>query len=428
MTIARAAALLLVSLALPLSAADPEKELEKAVKKSPPDVAAFVEACEALRAAPSEKGVKALVKFGPAIPNADVYLAARDALAAAKEGKALEELLESAKKGKPEQRVLCLDALAYHASDAAVEALAGALDAKEQPVRTTAIRGLARMKRKEGIPRLFGRFAKLDPKSTDAEVDELYKALKALTGQQLETLDDWKKWWSTVEQDFDPSKVGQVADGGTRQRATGKIFDSEVRSKKFVLCLDVSSSMRVIDLEPGKTWKDPKGQELPYEDPGVAWPPKEGSRFARARSEFLAFIAQLDPSVNFTIVTFSDETKAWQEKLVPATEANKKSASDFVSKMQWGPATRTDMALERCFAFAEADTIYFFSDGIPEKPKPTGGTEPIPQDEVLKLARTLNRVRKARLNTFGFATVSPQTREFLRTLGAENEGEYKDIR
>lgn len=427
----RAAALLLTApLALLLTgmAPDPEKELEKALKKNPPDVEAVQQACEALRSAPSEKGVKTLVKFGTAIANIDVYLACRDALSAAKEGKAQEELLESAGKGKPEQRVLCLDALGYQDSPQVIEALVEALSAKEQPVRTTAIRSLGRTKKKEAVPPLFERLGKLDPKGSDAEVDELSRALKGLTGQVFETLEDWKKWWSTVEADFDPAKVGATPEGGTRQReATGKIFGSEIRSKKFVLCLDISSSMRVIDLEPGKKWKDKDGKEHDYEDPGTGWPPKENSRFVRARTEFVAFVNQLDQRTRFTIVVFGDDCKLWQEQLVPANDGNKKSAAEFVQKLQWGPATRTDLALEKCFSIQDADTIYMFSDGIPEKPK-GGSTEVIPQEDVLKLAQTLNRVRKARLNTFGFATASPTTREFLRKLASENEGEYKDIR
>jgi hypothetical protein len=405
----------------------PEKELEKAAKKN--DVEGIVAACEALRAAPSEKGVKALIKFGAGIANIDVYLACRDALAAAKDGKAQEELLEAAGKGKSEQRVLCLDALGYQSDPKALAALTEALAAKEQPVRTTAIRGLVRTKKKEAVNPLLDRLAKFDLESSDAEVDELARGLRALTGQAFETLEDWRKWWSTVEADFDPTKVGAAPEGGTKQREppTGNIFGSEVRSKKFVLCLDISSSMRVIDLEPGKKWKDKDGKDHDYEDPGTGWPPKETSRFARARSEFVSFVNQLDGRTRFTIVVFGDECKVWQEQLVPANDGNKKSAVDFVQKLQWGPATRTDLALEKCFAVAEADTIYMFSDGIPEK-YTNGKSEDIPQADVLKLAQTLNRVRKARLNTFGFATVSPQTREFLRKLASENEGEYKDIR
>ena len=406
---------------------NPEKELEKAVKKN--DVEGIVAACEALRAAPSEKGVKALLKYGVGIANIDVYLACRDALSAAKDGDAQEELLKAAKKGKPEQRVLCLDALGYQDGPQALEALSDGLSAKEGPVRTTAIRSLARTKKREAVPALLDRLAKFDLQSSDAEVDELTRALRGLTGQVFETIEDWRKWWSTVENDFDPTKVGAAPEGGTKQREppTGNIFGSEVRSKKFVLCLDISSSMRVIDLEPGKKWKDKDGKDHDYEDPGSSWPPKEGSRFARARSEFVAFVNQLDQRTRFTIVVFSDECKVWQPQLVPASDGNKKSAVDFVQKLQWGPATRTDLALERCFEVQDADTIYMFSDGIPEK-YTNGKSEDIPQADVLKLAQTLNRVRKARLNTFGFATVSPQTREFLRKLASENEGEYKDIR
>jgi hypothetical protein len=202
-----------------------------------------------------------------------------------------------------------------------------------------------------------------------------------------------------------------------------------VLSQRFVLVLDISNSMRVIDLADGETSTNKDGNAVPYRDPGTSWPPDPASRFMRARNEFVEFIKQLDGRVNFTIVVFGAERdcRTWNPQLQRANAGNKDKAIQFVTGLRWSGATRTDLALEQAFAVQGADTIYLFSDGIPER-ESGGKTTPIPQDEVITKAKTLNRARKMRLNVFGFATVSAGTKAFLRQLAEENDGEYQDIR
>ena len=60
----------------------------------------MLEAADELISEPSAKGVKAIVKYGPFVDNIDVYMACRDALAAAKSGKARDALVSSLLKGK----------------------------------------------------------------------------------------------------------------------------------------------------------------------------------------------------------------------------------------------------------------------------------------------------------------------------------------
>lgn len=407
---------------------DPEKDLERALKSN--NQAAVVDALEAMRDAPPTKDhVKTILKVVPVVTTRDAYLAAVDALAAA-QGDAREEVAKGVKAGKaPAVRVACVDALARVREESSVTALREALDDREGPVRVAAIRGLSKLELKASIPALYERLFALQDRSGGNEVDELYRALHHLTGQSLETLEDWKKYYETLPADFDPSKRGAAAGEGptTRTReGAGKIFDSEVTSRAFVLVLDISSSMRVIDLPPGEKWKDKDGKDHNFRDPGMGAPHND-SRFRRAQREFTQFIESLRPEIKFAIVVYGDRARAWREDLVPATEGNKKAAVQFVNGVTWEPATVTDKALEAAFAIPGIDTIYLFSDGIPEK-RVNNKNEDIPQDEVIARAQELNLTRKLRINCYGFATASDSVRGFLRRLAEANEGEYKDIR
>lgn len=406
---------------------DPTKDLEKALKAN--NTEQVVAALEAMRdAAPDDDQVKVLLKVVPTLTARDTYQAAVQALAAAEPGKAREELFKTVSKGRVlPQRVACADALALMDDAGAITALTEALEDREVPVRIAAIRALSRAEKRACIEPLFKRLFKLADRSGGAEVEELFRALHHLTGQAYEALEDWEKYHQNLAADYDPKT--RPAEGGveTRVRASeGKIFDSVVRSRAFVLVLDISSSMRVIDLPPGEKVKGPDGKEHAYRDPGMG-PPNEASRFMRAKREFVQFIESLTPATNFALVVYGNQARQWREELVPANEANKRAAVQFVQGLQWEAATVTDKALEEAFKIPGIDTIYLFSDGIPERQR-NGKNEDIPKDEVIARSVELNLTRKLRINCYGFATASNSVREFLRQLATANDGEYKDIR
>lgn len=406
---------------------DLEKNLERALKAN--NTEQVVAALEAMRdAPPNDDHVKLLLKVVPMLTARDTYVSAVQALAAAAPGKAREEVLKTVTKGRvPAQRVACADALAAMDDPAAVTALGEALEDREMPVRIAAIRALSRAEKRACIEPLFRRLFKIPDRSGGAEVEELFSALHHLTGQAYEALEDWEKYHENLAADYDPKT--RPAEGGveTRVRASeGKIFDSVVRSRAFVLVLDISSSMRVIDLPPGEKWKDTAGKEHSYRDPGMG-PPNEASRFMRAKREFTQFIESLTPATRFALVVYGNQARQWREELVPANDANKRAAVQFVQGLQWEAATVTDKALEEAFKIPGIDTIYLFSDGIPERQR-NGKNEDIPKDEVIAKAVELNLTRKLRINCYGFATASNNVREFLRNLATANDGEYKDIR
>lgn len=429
------AALLLTGMAPPPpKAKDASKAFVKAFKRR--NVQGMVEAAKKLAESPTKKGVTVLVKYGALYPSMEVYRECRTALGAAKEGAARSELLKMLKKSKrPEQRVLCVDGLGASDDPGAVPALSKALKDRAKEVRISAIRALNRIEHKTCIRPLYERLAKVGFKSADAEAEELYKVLFRLTGKQFETLQDWKKWWSFAEKDFDPKKrKGNTSQSTRVRKGAGKIFGSEIRSQSFVLVLDISSSMRVIDMPRGKfhTVKrgKNKGKKRTYKDPDPSgqMKPKKDSRFRKAQEAFSKFLQGLNANAKFAIVVFGEkkDCRLWKPKLVKATAANKKAVIKFIQGLKMSPATRTDMALDLAFKVQGADSIYLFSDGIPEKRKGGKGVD-IPQDQILQQARALNRARKLTINCYAISS-NPSTQAFLRNLAKEHGGEFKDIR
>jgi hypothetical protein len=433
--LALALALVLACAPAHAKGASPEKAFLKAAKQR--NNAGMVTAAEAIADKPTKKGLKVLVSVGAMIPSIDVYTACREAIAKSVKDAALRaEIGTLLKKSKRiEQRSLCVDGLGDSGDPGAIALLNAALTDKEKSVRVAAIQGLTRLMLKGSVEPLFERLAKVGFESKDAEAEELYGALFKLTKQAYEKHEDWKNWWATASGDFDPKKRATTGgESGTRLRTNnkgeGKIFESVVRSQAFVLVLDISSSMRVIDLPPGQTWKSPSGKQVKFKDPDPKGrkAPHKFSRFTRAKEAFVKFIEGMSQRARFAIVVFGEkkDTRLWKKEVVKANPKNKKAAVAFVKGLKWSGATRTDLALEQAFAVKGADTIYLFSDGIPEKVK-GGKSVDIPQDAVVETARTLNRARKLRLNCYGM-TSSNKTRAFLEKLAKENGGEYKDIR
>ncbi len=429
-----AVAVVMLALAVPTIAGADFKEAQKrwkdGLKKR--DTGEVTAAAAELGASGDKKAV-ALLLGGIVHPDEEIYDAVVDALAeiARNGGDAAAELAKKATRGKGHEQVAIVDALS-RAPDApdAVKMLAELLEDKDQSVRVAAIRAFGKIQRKDGVDPLIAHLKRKEDKGGQ-EVDETRRALTAITGAEFSTGTDWENFWEPRKEEFDPKEKVEMR-GETVERGP-KFFGSEVLSKRVVLVLDVSNSMRVIDARPagggeGGSTLPPAGGAggMPGggapRDPGVTWPPDPNSRFARARDETIQFIAALEKDVAFNVIVFSDEVKYWQAtNLIPANKKAKVTAIEWVKGIQWGPATRTDLAVEKAFEIKGADTFYILSDGNPEKP----GNVPIPTDEIMEKVSTLNRFRKVAVHTMGFPG---QHRAFLEKLAKENGGTYKDIR
>jgi hypothetical protein len=169
----------------------------------------------------------------------------------------------------------------------------------------------------------------------------------------------------------------------------------------------------------GRTTSKPAGENVT---------PLEDQRLYRAKQELASVVGSLTSGVTFNLITFGSEVDAWQESLVPASDANKKEAVSYVHGLKADGVTVTDLALEAAFSSLELDTIYLITDGAPTH---MGGAGPdLPEDtpwlilEIHRRVRELNFLRGVRIFTLGFEGAEE---EFLQKLAADNSGTYARI-
>ena len=131
---------------------------------------------------------------------------------------------------------------------------------------------------------------------------------------------------------------------------------------------------------------------------------------------------------DYHVILFSDgpPLEAAAKRLVPATEANNRRLAGFLAKPRALAQTDPIPALERAFAvLAKADPkrpgklIYLLTDGVfPDN------------DKVLRTIRTLNAKGRndVRINTILYGNRPPVAERVLKTIAAENGGQYTLVR
>lgn len=275
---------------------------------------------------------------------------------------------------------------------------------------------------------------------------ELRKTLTALTGLDNPKAADWRVRWPARKEELKEGK--KPSDAAEKPKPTGepttvldeeikkapKFFGAEVLSRKILFIIDCSSSMEAKDPamagpEAGKPQPPPGGGG--GTDPWGGDPslPEDRKRMTRVKNELKKCIAALDPRTKFNIISFATTVNLWKSKLILATAKNKQEALAWVDTMNHNGWTHTDDAFKTAFEDKEFDTIYFLSDGQPMK---TNG--PVPAETVLEFVRNANKVRKVKINTFGFANAknSPnmnvqEMMKLLRGLAEESGGKFTDI-
>lgn len=207
--------------------------------------------------------------------------------------------------------------------------------------------------------------------------------------------------------------------------APATLFGKPLDSRAFVIALDVSSSMRVIDMPPDELWTDEEGKSHRWRDPGLG-PPEEGSRFRRVKREVARLISTLRADTSFGLVVFGTRARSWRPWLVAATRSNRKAAALYVEGLPWEAGTATGEGLDLAFGL-RADTVLLITDGVPERTLADGTREEIPHGELVERSRALNPGGSVRMHCFGFFGGSDGVHRFLHDLAAAHEGEYRDI-
>ena len=386
----------------------------------------------------NERVVGYIVPAATLIPSATNYRAAVDAIAGLQNPEAIEVLVEllGKKKRSDDDKSLVIEAFGRRSDEASLGCIVEQLTAKNSDrVRTEAVRAARARRVKDVIPALLDVLEER-VKVRDRVFLETRLALVALSGQNFDTLEDWRKWWDPVKDTFDPATVGEQ-EGRTQteiikvEDAAVQFFGSEIFSRNLVFVIDVSGSMLKYD-------------EGDYEGPDVETARR---RLTRAQAQLTEALKNLQRGALFNVIAFSNSVKMWQKTMQPAAPRTLADAVRFVNDFKAIGATHTDEALKQAFEDVRVDTIVFLSDGAPAKTGADGEEQRI-IDDTLEWFRDTNAVRKVRINTFGFDRIGqwpervpfpgrlppPPTAEelelftgFLKTLAEESGGTYRPI-
>jgi hypothetical protein len=419
----------------------------------PKGVEQAVAAVKLVRAAENDEAVRFLLKCSHESLHEEVFQAIRSELGQFSTDDSVKTLAlvltNKDKKGDWRERVLVAQAALDVKNPKIVDGLVAALDDVDLNVLGPTIAAAGKKEEKRVVDALVKVLQRLE-KVGGNEYFQARQALVDLTGQDFFTFDKWKEWWAANKDSFEFGKKGEAKEAKTQERVAGEkkpvFFGTEVRSSRLVFVIDVSGSMKMTDAPDNP------------DDPEIVKKLQDGepnpdlARIARARKELKTAIENLQPWQRFNVLTFSDAFKTWQQDLTPATDANKKSALDFVANLKEGGGTYTDDAFKRAFDMKEIDTIFFLSDGAPQKKVTNPGKQTEDhQRELMKVCYEIvkkeTRFRHVTIHSFGLCglgvwykkwgprppdlSLDPQSvvplREFMQELAKMTGGEFKQL-
>jgi hypothetical protein len=222
--------------------------------------------------------------------------------------------------------------------------------------------------------------------------------------------------------------IGSFA-GGTGAGTPINFFGIRDISSNVVIVVDVSDSMF------GRTG------DASYESRGLVRHGKE-QNFQAVRDEAIALVNGLPPAANFGIVRFSGGAYPWQPLLVPATEENKRAATEHIqSHLDYHKApkhgkrpggTRHDYALEEAFKLKpEGGVIYLLTDGNATGDSVVQPGRKITAEDIFKVADDGQKSlrRRAKIHAIYYVTGEdkPDERQMLANLAGRNGGKFNSV-
>jgi|GEM_PF-794122 len=258
--------------------------------------------------------------------------------------------------------------------------------------RRTLVESVIQMQCKEAVPLVIGWLPKLSGALRERSVNWL----SAISGEKLG--DDpavWQEWWKKNAEKFQWNK-DLVAELDAVQ-ANVSYYGVQARTDRVIFVLDTSSSM--------------------LEGTSVR------NKLVDAKQALIDTLKRLPAEVSFNIIIFNTNVGAWKNAPLPANEANKNTAIEFVQGLVARGATNSHDALLTAFRTdRNVETIYFVSDGAPS-------AGPI-QDPaaILEKIRKINRVQRTAIYTIGVFGGAPEPgvfEQFMQRLADENEGKYR---
>ncbi len=340
-------------------------------------------------------------------------------------------------------RILVVEAAARMQGTTGVDLILAGLKDKENSVVETALEAVRKRRPKEAVPVLIDLVeAWTKRRAKDAVYYNIKDTLIELTGEDLPSVDDWRKWWEVNSATFDPKKIREAKRTARKRVLGGKedptFFGVPVSSKNAVFVIDTSASMLLVQKDdiPGLTKvrgvdvtevvEQPKERMTP-ENARLA---KYWTRIEMAKRQLCKVLGQLKPPTKINIIAFNSKVFPFSKRSRTVTSSVKKKAIKWVRNLRPRAYTDTLGALKAAFASdSKVNTIYFLSDGVPSK----DGKTVDDMKEILNKVLKMNRFRKIKIHTFGFHPFTmdgfpnpqlQQANKFLKELASKTGGTF----
>lgn len=343
---------------------------------------------------------------------------------------------------EPAVRSAALDGLARLKSQRVIDAAIAALADETWQVRASAAGALKAVRHKRSIEPLI---ARMESEQGRLVID-YGAALEAITGKRFDQrVELWRRFWNEYGAAFEIPTDAELAKMlAARAEANAQYAPRpgavtyhgvDTPSRSIVFIIDVSGSMEDLVVEKER-----------FQDGGYA----SFARIEIVKTELARTVEGIEPYVNFNILAFATEVKSWKPRLVAANVLNKKSALDWIARLEAiggtskeelsrvglvGSAnleagkTNTYGALMQGLGVAgrgspdegyqvEVDTIFFLSDG-----RPTVG-DLVDPDDILREVTRANELRKVVIHTIALGDFH---KEFMRRLAVQNGGVFVDL-
>jgi HEAT repeat protein len=354
---------------------------------------------------------------------------ALQALRVQRDKRSVPPLVAALEDSEPALRVLAAHELGVRGARAAVPALLAQLEAKDWSLKKAAVEALGRIRPKEAIGPLLERF----------EVEEgimrevLHDALVAITGQDFRYhIENWKKWWDRYGESFRVPTAQEIEEAKRKAAKAMEGYASpeggrrryhkiETFSHRIVFILDISSSMADRIVFPPDATQAEKAM----------YPSRV--KIDIAKKELIDYLATLDRSVYFNIITFAGRVRSWKDGLVSGAHRN--AAIKWVARLKpittggrrssgTAQKTNTYAALMSAFGLSDeavpdwrsrtrTDTIFLVTDGVPT----IGKVVEVPT--LIQVVTDMNKTRGAVIHVICF---DRPTGRRLRPLAESNGG------
>lgn len=312
---------------------------------------------------------------------------------------------------------------------------AAALEDESWQVRSAAIAALGSVRRTESVGLLVGRMGVEEGRL----LDDLAAALARLTGRSFGPRPElWQRFWEqnrerySIPTDEELRVLLQrreaVAEG---YRPEASYHGIETPSRAVLFVIDVSGSMEheVVD-------------KARFSDP--AYP--SFVRMDIVKTELARTIEALGSDVRFNVLAFASDTRSWRKAIAPANVLNRRSAVDWVQRLEpiggtskqelasvglvlaadlEGGKTDTWAALAWSLGLEDRDdyevpidTVFFLSDG-----RPTSGRF-VEVNDILREVHEANATRRIVFHTIAIGEFD---KTFMKRLADDSGGTFVDL-